>query len=228
MHLRGVHNSEDSGSTIPGHFRRIVHEQAEDLVRLQTPSIAASLNGDMAAVSMTSDGVRAVFPQQYVVPYGTMVEPHHYWNFGTQYPMSVHAPSQKYPGNHAPEDDSIPGLSPGVIAQGSYPHPGWYPHYNHEQAQSPASAPSGSSGQHPHGVPYQIFPQTMGHFAYPTAGIPYGQYHMGAYTYPQNAQVTHGIQQPASGYPPVCEERRPGNSSSAATGRFEEQTPVSQ
>jgi hypothetical protein len=230
MHLRGVQASGDSSSTIPVHFRRMVHEQTDDLVRLQGPSITTSLNGDMAAMSMASDGVRAVFPQQYMVPYGTMVEPHHYWNFGNQCPMNLHGPSQKYPGSHAPEDDPVPGISAGMIAQGSYPHPGWYPHYNHEQAQSPAPAPSGSSGQHTHSIPYQIFPQTMGHFAYPPAGIPYGQYHMGAYAYqtPQGAQVAHGVQQPASGYPQVCEERRAGNNSSVNAGRFEEQVPVSQ
>jgi hypothetical protein len=208
----------------------MVHEQSDEVVRLQTPNIAAGLNGGLAAMSMTSDGVRAVYPQQYMVPFGTMIEPHHYWNFSAQYPMGLHGPSQKYSGSHAPEDDPIPGLSPGVIAQGSYPHPGWYPHYNHEQAQSSASAPSSSTGQHAHSVPYQIFPQTMGHFAYPTAGIPYGQYHMGAYAYqtPEGGQAAHGVQQPASAYPQGCEERRSGNSPSAPTGRFEEQAPTSQ
>jgi hypothetical protein len=214
----------------------MIHEQSDDIVRFQAPNIAASLNGGMAAMSMTPDGVRAVFPpQQYMVPFGTVVEPHHYWNFGAQYPMGLHGPSQKYSnGHHVPEEDSIHGLSPGVIAQGSYPHPGWYPHYNHEQAQPPAPAPTNSTGQHAHNVPYQVFPQAMGHFAYPATGIPYGQYHhMGAYAYqsPEGGQVVHGVhgvQQPITGYPQVCEERRPGNSPSIPGGRFEEQVPTSQ
>jgi hypothetical protein len=230
MRLRGVQNSGESSTAMaPEHFRRFIHEQSDDVVRLQTPNIATSLNGSMAAMSMTPDGIRAVFPQQYMVPFGTIVEPHHYWNFGAQYPVGLHGPSQKYSSSQAPEDDSISGLSPGVIAQGSYLHPSWYPHYNHEQAQSPLSAQSSSTGQPSHSLPYHVLPQTMGHFAYPTAGIPYGQHHMGAYAYqtPEGGQVAHGVQQPATGYSQSCEERKSGTSPSNPTGRFEEQAPTS-
>jgi hypothetical protein len=208
------------------------HEHADGFSPMQAPGMTNSLNGAMAAMSMTPDGVRPFYPQQYMVPYGAMMDPH-YWNFGAQYPMGLHGAAQKYSGTHAQhgtEDEAMSGISPNTraIAQGAYPPP-WYPQYAPEHAQV-APVPAAPVGQPGHAVPYQLYsPAAMGHYAYPAAALPYSPYPAAGFAYQNsdNSQAQHAVQQAVPPYQ-YEEDRRHGNSPSNTASRFEEQSPASQ